>query len=42
MCAMSVAFDDQGEIVPRRGTTISCRPIATVRAGAARPAGRGP
>ena len=28
MCAMSVAFDDQGEIVPRRGTTSSVRPAA--------------
>ena len=27
---MSVAFDDQGEMVPRRGTTIRLRPDATV------------
>ena len=42
MCAMSVAFDDQGEMVPRRGTTISRRPEATVARPALPSAGRGP
>ena len=33
LCAMSVAFDDQGEIVPGRGTTSSRVPVAGVSLG---------
>ena len=42
MCAMSVAFDDQGEMVPRRGTTSMRRPNATVARPALSDVGRGP
>ena len=42
LCAMSVAFDDHGETVPRRGTTSMRRPNATVARPALSDVGRGP
>ena len=37
LCAMSVAFDDQGEIVPGRGTTSNRVPVAAVSLPASGP-----
>ncbi len=42
LCAMSVAFDDHGDTVPRRGTTSTRRPNATVARPALSDVGRGP